>query len=268
MQIFLSWSGPRSKHIALAFKSWLGLVIQSLEPWISPDIEKGARWNEELSGRLESSKIGIICLTKDNLSSPWILFEAGALSKVKADYVCTFLFDIKPADIVFPLAQFQHTENTKDDIFKLITTINGLSPKATEKKLGDSVIKTSFDTYWKQFEEQLEKTPPLKAQGEEPVRSVSDMFQEILGTLRMMDRTVFGMDLKLREASSLQNLNRYERPFPWKSNIARQLVKPDLPASDEEKFFEYLFALYEKIRLNENKKLNNQQKCIGKNKDK
>jgi len=202
MQIFISWSGLRSKHIALSFKSWLGSVIQSLEPWISPDTEKGSRWNETLSGKLETSKIGIICLTKDNRNAPWILFEAGALSKSKADHVCTFLYDLKPADVKFPLAQFQHTENNKGDIFKLVTTINELAPKAGEKKLLDDVLKKSFETYWGQLSDELTKTPRLDGpKGGESERGEKDMLQEVLGTVRNLQTAL--QDVKARVDASL-----------------------------------------------------------------
>src|SRR4051812_34315853 len=88
MLVFLSWSGQRSKAVAEELERWLRQVIQTVEPWISTDIDKGLRWGPELSDRLEGSKIGIICLTKDNLDTRWILFEAGALSKTKDTYVC------------------------------------------------------------------------------------------------------------------------------------------------------------------------------------
>lgn len=81
MLVFLSWSGSRSKAVAETFSKWIVQVIQAVEPWISSDIEKGARWNSEVAARLEQSRVGIICLTKENLDAKWILFESGALSK-------------------------------------------------------------------------------------------------------------------------------------------------------------------------------------------
>jgi hypothetical protein len=81
MLVFISWSGLRSKHVAEALEDWLAQVIQAVEPWISQDIDKGSRWGAEIADRLERSKVGIICLTKNNLNSKWIHYEAGALSK-------------------------------------------------------------------------------------------------------------------------------------------------------------------------------------------
>ena len=69
MLVFISWSGKKSKSVAQALESWLKVVIQGVEAWISEDIEKGRRWNPELSPKLEQSKFGIICLTADR--HPW-----------------------------------------------------------------------------------------------------------------------------------------------------------------------------------------------------
>ena len=38
-------------------------------------MEKGKRWDREISTQLEKSQLGIICLTPENRDSPWIQFE-------------------------------------------------------------------------------------------------------------------------------------------------------------------------------------------------
>jgi hypothetical protein len=119
MKVFLSWSGQRSKAVADVLAKWTPHVIQAVEPWISSAIDKGARWQSETAARLEDVKVGIVCLTPGNLSEPWILFEAGALSKTTGSSVCTFLLDLTPADIAPPLAQFQHTTFQKEDVLKV-----------------------------------------------------------------------------------------------------------------------------------------------------
>ncbi|MGD9200861.1 MAG: hypothetical protein PVI26_04790 [Chitinispirillia bacterium] len=65
MLVFLSWSGKRSKAVAELLKLWIPEVIQTAEPWMSVDIEKGGRWITELQEKLELSKAGIMCLTKN-----------------------------------------------------------------------------------------------------------------------------------------------------------------------------------------------------------
>jgi len=55
MKVFLSWSGVKSKKVAIAFGTFIKNVIQVVDPWISSDIEKGSRWNQEISEKLEET---------------------------------------------------------------------------------------------------------------------------------------------------------------------------------------------------------------------
>lgn len=75
--VFISWSGERSKGVAAALYDWLPMVVQSARPWMSEeDIEKGSRGLEDVGKALVAMGVGIICLTAGNLERPWILFEA------------------------------------------------------------------------------------------------------------------------------------------------------------------------------------------------
>lgn len=185
MKVFISWSGERSHAIASALHDWLPSVIQTIETWISDaDINKGARWAEKLAAGLEQTHVGIICLTPDNLNAPWLLFEAGSLSKIQQDtYVCTFLFELMPADIQGPLAQFQSTKADKEDIKKLIHTIN----TAQEKPILPKQVDTAFERGWKEFNERLEAVPNLQIDSKS-TRSDSDMIKEILELVRTQAR--------------------------------------------------------------------------------
>lgn len=96
-KVFISWSGELSNKLAEAVRQWLPGVLQFVKPYFTPsDIEKGARWGSDILTELDSSDIGIICLTKENLEKPWILFESGALSKnFEKSRVCTLLFNCR-----------------------------------------------------------------------------------------------------------------------------------------------------------------------------
>jgi hypothetical protein len=50
MKVFISWSGELGKQIARAITEWLPSALQNVKPWFSDDIEKGANWQNELSG--------------------------------------------------------------------------------------------------------------------------------------------------------------------------------------------------------------------------
>src|SRR5688572_16881222 len=104
MKVFISWSGARSYAVASALRDWLPSVIQALEPWMSAaDIQRGAQWPLQIATRLAECNVGIICLTPENLNEKWILFEAGALSKIlDRAHVCTYLIALEATDLEWP----------------------------------------------------------------------------------------------------------------------------------------------------------------------
>jgi TIR domain len=126
MKIFISWSGSLSRSIAEILRDWLPSVLQTVEPYVSSeDIHKGARWSVDVFRELEAANYGILCVTKTNIDAPWLNFEAGALSKsFEKGHVSPFLFDIEPSNVTGPLLQFQSTVYEKEDVFKLIKSIN------------------------------------------------------------------------------------------------------------------------------------------------
>jgi len=62
------------------------------------------------------------------LSEPWLLFEAGALSKKDDAHVCcTYLWQLQAAEVPQPLGQFQATKCEEHDTRGLECGINPLS---------------------------------------------------------------------------------------------------------------------------------------------
>lgn len=184
MKVFISWSGEKSKAVALALKDWLPLVIQTIDPWMSKhDIEAGARWSKEVAGALSDTKFGIICLTKGNLNAPWILFEAGALSKTLDDtYVCPYLIDLEPVDIPSsPLTQFQAKRSNKEETFELVKTINSA---LKENALPEDRLKRIFDSFWDELKVTLENLP--KENTAKSQRPIEDMIAETLEIVRKL----------------------------------------------------------------------------------
>ena len=190
MQVFISWSGEASKFITENLKNWLENVLQSLDPWLSVDITKGTRWNNEISERLEKSKVGIICLTKENINEKWILFEAGALSKTKDAHVCTLLYDIEPTDIEYPLAQFQHTKATKDEVYKLLKTINEILNKQNEKSLKEQNLEEIFEKFWPDLESILLEAKSKLSSEPNTTRSEIEILNELLSLTRNQSNKV------------------------------------------------------------------------------
>lgn len=79
-KIFISWSGRLGQELGKVVSSFFTSVLH-ITPYFSPEAEKGSDWTAKIQDELTNLSIGIVILTPESISSPWILFEAGALSK-------------------------------------------------------------------------------------------------------------------------------------------------------------------------------------------
>lgn len=195
MKIFLSWSGNRSKAVALALREWLPLVLHYAEPWLSDrDIQAGERWSHEVGSELEASNFGVICLTKDNLEAPWILFEAGAISKaISASAVCPYLLDADFREISGPLSQFQAKKTDRRSTLELVQAVNA---RASEK-VEDARLEELFDALWSRLEQKLQQVPDSQAESQLEVRPETEVLEELVETVRTLDRKFAGFELSL-----------------------------------------------------------------------
>ncbi|MBP7070976.1 MAG: TIR domain-containing protein [Methanothrix sp.] len=187
MKIFISWSGPRSKAMAEALKEWLPNVIQAVDPWVSSsDIDAGMRWTPALAEQLQQTQLGILCLTAENLNAPWLLFEAGALSKIiDKTRVCPYLLGLEPTDVMGPLSQFQAVVAEKDGTKKLLQTINHVQ---IENALPEDRLNTIFNAFWPSLEQNLTDISNSPAQIKEAKRTLENKVDEILNLVRAQSR--------------------------------------------------------------------------------
>ncbi|MFE7561981.1 TIR domain-containing protein [Kitasatospora sp. NPDC057500] len=185
----MSWSGERSKKTAEALWSWLPDVLQNIDPWLSSlDISAGSRGVREITDELSETNFGIICTTPENQSSTWVNFEAGALSKqVDGGSVVPFLIDMKVADLISPLSQFQAViGDSKADVQKLLFDIND----ASGDKIPRERLERAFLRCWPEFEEKMRSIntlPSRDGRSGELERSEADMTEEILLIARQLD---------------------------------------------------------------------------------
>lgn len=155
MKLFLSWSGNESKQLASIFKEWLPNVLQYTQPYMSAkDIFLGEMWNNNIRNNLEESVFGLIFVTPNNINSPWINYEAGALAKTLDSKVVPVLYN---ADVMIlnegPLKQFQSAKSLgKDDIYSLLKSINSTNE---DGKLDEPRLEKAFDVWWPQLNEQI-----------------------------------------------------------------------------------------------------------------
>lgn len=213
MRVFISWSGELSRLLADSFRRWLPGVLQAVKPYFSPsDIEKGSRWDTEISEQLKSTDVCIIALTKENLKSPWIMFEAGAISRtVDKARICPIVFDLRPTDVQGPLARFQATNFEKSEIRQLLGTIND---SAGDSGLDEKVLDDVFHMWWPRLhvevEEILKQAPHL--QKEPVIREDRELIEETLQIVRGLQDALADSDQYLGQTNALRTRNRLIRP--------------------------------------------------------
>jgi hypothetical protein len=224
MKVFITWSGNTSKAVAQALRDFIPTVLQSVEAFMSAtDIEKGTRWEGEISRNLDDSDAGIICLTADNLTAPWILFEAGALSKKNSDSptrVFTYLHGITAAHVPPPLSIFQSTVSEKDDTRRLFQNIK----KICQTTLPDEALNKLFELLWPGLENELAKAP---APAKKPQRDAQEMIEEILGLTREMSKKLVSQRVSREVDSDLENKYQAIQAFLAAESGKRLTGRPD-----------------------------------------
>lgn len=210
MKVFLSWSDARSMSMAKALREWLPLVLHYAEPWFSDkDIPAGERWSLEVGKRLEETDFGIICLTKDNLNAPWILFEAGALSKaLSVSSVCPYLLDVDFSDITAPLSQFQAKKINKDSTLEMVLAIN----KKASGRVEESRVRELFEFVWPKLEQQLQNIPASQTSPEQHTRPEPEILEELVEGVRAVDRRLGNLETDITRLGFSVNTMPAARP--------------------------------------------------------
>jgi len=155
MKVFLSWSGTKSRLYAEVFNKYISIIIPGIETFMSSEeIDKGMRWGDKIAKELHGTDYGILFVTNDNVSSSWLNFEAGALSKsIDAGRVAPLLIDAKIEELAgTPISQFQASLFDKDELKKLIISIakSGSTTKV-------EIVSQYFEKFWADIEREIEE---------------------------------------------------------------------------------------------------------------
>ena len=171
----------------------------------------------------------MICVTSDNIDAPWLLFEAGAISKTVGQVlVCPYLFDVEEIDLRGPLAQFQAVRAQKEGTKKLLCTINEvLREQAVESRQLDD----QFEMWWPRLESNLKNIPPAMP-GVFQKRDQEDILKEILGLVRVLEmRPELDRLLAINE-ETLQLLRRQASFLATMWNLADASIFEDVAENE------------------------------------
>ncbi len=209
MRVFISWSKPRSRAIALALHGWLPLVLQASKPWMSDEIEEGTRSLPTIDRSLATSAYGIVVVTPENQHERWLNFEVGWLaSRIEQEDgvgrpVVPLLFDMAIADLRYPMAQFQAVEYGQEKVAGLVRAMNA----RLAEPLADAVVTEAVAAYLPRLAEAVDAALALDHEPPPaPADSSQDLLREVVAQSRDMVRDL----ADLRRLVERQAAGRYE----------------------------------------------------------
>jgi hypothetical protein len=152
---------------------------------------------------LEAAQFGILCLTRDNFTAPWVLFEAGALGKfVSESAVCPYLLDLDYKDISGPLTQFQAKKAEKASTLELLESINNFSSQPMPRER----LAHLFEALWPNLAAAI-KSIPSAAETRKVARSSSEVLEDLVESVRALERRLSSIEGQL-----------------WKNRVTRDTV--------------------------------------------
>jgi hypothetical protein len=190
MDVILSWSGNQSRKVAEAMDGWLKDTLPGVKVWGTPeDIVMGSSWFTSLLGRVEVARLCIICVTPENVRSPWLYFGVGAVAGRSGHVrVCPYLLNIDGMYVANgPLAQFQWAAADKGDTWKLLRDIN---KHLQSGAYHEASLAVAFDKTWPTLKRTLDairsehKDVPVQEVPEsEALRAIYQLGREAMGLL-------------------------------------------------------------------------------------
>ncbi|MGM9439057.1 toll/interleukin-1 receptor domain-containing protein [Streptomyces murinus] len=205
MQIFLSWSGEASKRCAEALRDWLPFMNQAIIPFVSSqDISKGERAMKAIATQLQECSFGIVCVTRDNQSAPWINFESGAISRELGESsLIPFLLDMPIKDLTGPITQFQATDSSsEEDVWAMIKTIND----NCSNKIEQDRLRKTFEKFWEDLTARLSQIRTQQPQSGTPERGTSEILNELVALVREQSTRIGALEKRI---ASFEDIPRY-----------------------------------------------------------
>lgn len=98
--------------------------------------------------------------------------------------VCPLLIEMTENDVTGPLKVLQMVPLNENGMFKLLQVVNRY---AIPKPLNEEVLKKAFNKWWPDLKTELDQMEAPQQPGK-PSRTVEQMFEEILGIVRSIDK--------------------------------------------------------------------------------
>ncbi len=151
MKIFVSWSGALGKQLADGLRKFLPSALPGAEPFFSSqDIRAGEIGLNKILTELKTANFGLILLTPESYTAPWVLFEAGYLQGSVFSTVMPVLCALDISRLQHsPLGQLQCTPFSREGLRSIVLAVNEKSVLARHKS---EELAHWFDSAWERHE--------------------------------------------------------------------------------------------------------------------
>lgn len=220
--VFLSWSGERSRRVAEALHGWIRRTIQTARPFHSDkDIETGAFWDDVVRGSLKTVQFAIVCCTPENIRAPWLNYEAGALAERLGGNTVPLLLGARPEALqLTPLSRLQAREASQSGTLDVMRTLNSKLPQPLDAE----ILSETFDSNWSKLEEKLKAIP--EPQARPPERTEREMLEELILLCReMANERERPLVIETSTAEAIAKLSSFKR---IKEGIFKGMTEADL----------------------------------------
>ncbi|MDQ1082209.1 MULTISPECIES: toll/interleukin-1 receptor domain-containing protein [Microbacterium] len=227
LNVFISWSGEQTRELGHVLKAFLDAAFAGhVETFLSDaDIAPGERFLSVINAQLDGADLGILLVSRSNLISPWLLFEAGALAgKTSRGSVIPVLVDLDRSELISPLDQFQNAlGSSRADLDKLWKRLQ----QATGGLPNDHSLKVLTDDGWPALEAAFAlAAAPIDAADAPRPRSQEEVLEEIrLGVNSLVRRERGFLDWPQTHRGLIDNSG-------LKIDVGQRLFHPDFGSGE------------------------------------
>jgi hypothetical protein len=173
LRLFVSWSGCRAGKVAGILGHYLERILPGARVFVSSkDIASGALWSHELIDALGGSDVTLVLLTRENLDSSWLAYEAGG-SRLA---VPVLLGDLEQREVTGPLSLHQSRAFTRADLVRLSVDLARLDIRGgsgwDHATFDDDAVARRVNEYWPKLREEYARALGHKRVG---VLSTADL---------------------------------------------------------------------------------------------
>lgn len=188
LRVFISWSGTRSKLVAVTLATWLPEVIPGIETWFSEKTKGGtvAWFEKELNKELRRADFAVICVLPENWNNPWLSYESGVvLGKIKKETrIFPYVIDkhAKRRAMPDPLHFFWAEMANFNGTLKLVEAISEAARGRPLTKTQLTKLRRVFEEKWPDLNKVLKKASPPRPPTPPP--SPEDYFRDFMKVSR------------------------------------------------------------------------------------